>query len=260
MQSIVNFLRSAWSVWTICIYLLIVSILWILFYWWLIYVVPKSRWSENFIIWLGYRVVTPVTFAAGLLRVKSYNHEHIDWSKPYVIIGNHNSSLDIMANLTVNPTLYKYLSKIEVTKIPIAGKPMSYMMVAVDRKDPESRKKCFDEMKKVLLKDQMSIFIYPEGTRNKTKDLLLEFKKGAFSLAVDAQIPILMATAVGGKKIQQYNRPLDLAPGTYHIHWEAPIETKGMTSADVSSLMEKCRNTMLATLEKHLDSHQPKTL
>ena len=253
MTSIKNFFRSVWAIWVVIAYLLTVLVCWVIF---IFTVYIDTPLTNRITIWVGYRIVSPVTFFLAGIRVKKHNTQVIDKKQPYVIVSNHNSSLDIMANLMSYPTLYKFLSKKEVGSIPLAGPPMKKMMVAVDRKDRESRASSFGKMKAVLEKEKMSILLYPEGTRNKTNKLLQNFKTGAFRLAIETQKPLLICTLVGGRKVQSATRKIDLAPGTIHAFWEEPISTVGLTMDDVDELAARTKAIMTKRLEENIHLHQ----
>ena len=107
----------------------------------------------------------------------------------YVIISNHQSILDI---LLVNCLRYKFkwISKIENTNVPVLGwylKMADYIIV--DRNNEESKiemlEKSYNSLKKGI-----SIMIFPEGTRSLNNEIGF-FKRGAFQLALKADIPIL---------------------------------------------------------------------
>lgn len=48
------------------------------------------------------------------------------------------------------------------------------------------------KLRRHILRDQISLWVFPEGTRSSKPDpTLLPFKRGAFHLAVQAQVPIV---------------------------------------------------------------------
>lgn len=107
----------------------------------------------------------------------------------YVIISNHQSILDI---LLINCLRYKFkwISKIENINIPVLG---WYLRMAdyiiVDRGNEESKTEML-EMSYNCLKKGISIMIFPEGTRSLNNEIGF-FKRGAFQLALQADVPIL---------------------------------------------------------------------
>jgi lysophosphatidate acyltransferase len=68
--------------------------------------------------------------------------------------------------------------------------------VFIDRANRATARAAFDNAAKVMKRDRHSVFIFPEGTRSYAeKPELLPFKKGAFHLAVQAQVPIVPIVA-----------------------------------------------------------------
>jgi 1-acyl-sn-glycerol-3-phosphate acyltransferase len=107
----------------------------------------------------------------------------------YVIISNHQSILDI---LLVNCLRYKFkwISKIENINVPVLGwyiKMADYIIV--DRENEESKIEMLEKSYNCL-KNGISIMIFPEGTRSLNNGIGF-FKRGAFQLALKANVPIL---------------------------------------------------------------------
>ena len=107
----------------------------------------------------------------------------------YVIISNHQSILDI---LLVNCLRYKFkwISKIENINVPVLGwyiKMTDYIIV--DRENEESKIEMLEKSYNCLKKG-ISIMIFPEGTRSLNNGIGF-FKRGAFQLALKANVPIL---------------------------------------------------------------------
>jgi 1-acyl-sn-glycerol-3-phosphate acyltransferase len=107
----------------------------------------------------------------------------------YVIISNHQSLLDI---LIINCLTYKYkwISKVELLNVPVLSwylKMADYIII--DRNNDESKAAMLEESYKCL-KQGTSIMIFPEGTRSRNNEIGF-FKRGAFQLALQANVPIL---------------------------------------------------------------------
>lgn len=111
------------------------------------------------------------------------------WGTTYVIISNHRSIIDI---LVINCLRYRFrwISKIENMKVPLLGwylKMTGY--ITVDRNDDESKAEMLSKSLDCL-KNGTSIMIFPEGTRSPNHETGF-FKRGAFQLAIDANVPVL---------------------------------------------------------------------
>lgn len=191
-----------------------------------------------------------ICYLSGIF-LKVYGKENFQPDKGYVIVGNHNSNYDIFINSTALPwgNVFFFLSKVELGKVPVFSVVAKNLAVLVDRSSMTSRMKSMMKMKEVL-GEGISVWIFPEGTRNKTDEPLIDFIDGAFRLAVDMKVPLIVSTLVGMKKINNPNYSLDMAPGFVECYFEKPIETAGMTVSDIPALKEQVRSLMLARLNK----------
>jgi 1-acyl-sn-glycerol-3-phosphate acyltransferase len=186
---------------------------------------------------------------AFFIRVKIRNAELIDSNKEYVFVANHLSVLDIPLYAVSCQNTFRFLSKAELAKIPFLGYVIRRLYITVNRSDKADRGRSIEKMKDSL-KEGISVFLAPEGTRNKTSAPLLPFKDGAFLLAVQSGIPIAVLTVVNTNRLLSPKHPLALKPGTLIAEWSEPILTAGMTEKDIPALKEMVRNKMLAILKK----------
>ncbi len=199
-------------------------------------------------IWINCHYLCPLLLNLCLIRVKIYGAEKVDNQRTYVFVANHLSQVDILVTGASIPQPISFLAKSEIKYIPFFGDMTKMLAIMVNRKNKESREKSLQYMIAELHKGH-SIFIYPEGTRNRTPEPVKEFKDGAFKTAILAQIPIAVQTLVGTKEV---NNPkgLQLKPGTVEVYWSEPIETKGMTLNEVPVLKEKVKAEMVKHLTK----------
>ncbi len=109
--------------------------------------------------------------------------------KSYVIVSNHQSQLDILlAYRLFFP--FRWVSKAEVFWLPFIGWNMLLNgHVKLKRGDKESIRQMIRQCEQ-LLEQNISIMMFPEGTRSKT-GILKPFKPGAFILAKKMKKPIL---------------------------------------------------------------------
>ena len=134
------------------------------------------------------------------------------------------------------------LSKEELTRIPLFGYIIKKLYLSVNRKDESSRALSMERMKQSL-KDGISIFLFPEGTRNKTDEQLKNFYDGAFRLSIETGIPIVPMTILHSKKLLNGYK---LQPGTLECYWSSPIYPVADDSPE--SLKQKVRSVMLQDL------------
>lgn len=196
-----------------------------------------------------------VVFIVFFSRLKVKGRELIDPKKSYVFVSNHRSQLDIPAIARACRNTFRFLAKAELTKIPLLGYIIKNLYLTVDRRNAEDRSRSMEIMKQSL-KDGISVAIYPEGTRNRTDAPLLDFRDGAFRLAIEAQVPVAVLTILDIEKVNSAKDGFVVCPGTVHAVWSPPIETKGMTQEDVPALRDKVRQIMMMQLEQHQKSQR----
>ena len=157
----------------------------------------------------------------------------------YIFCGSHFSPIDNFTVYVLAKNFFSVIGDEAIGKLPLYGYMFRKLNITVNRKNQNSRNAAILEAIKVL-RSGRSILISPEGgiaSRN-PPNLYYPFQDGAFILAIHQQIPIVPLTSTTTyqivpdvKKPLIYRRPLKAT-----IH--KPIETKGMTMADVERLKE----------------------
>jgi 1-acyl-sn-glycerol-3-phosphate acyltransferase len=166
----------------------------------------------------------------------------------YVIISNHKSLIDILLANCLRYR-YKWISKIENTKLPVLG---WYLRMAdyltVDRGDDESKAKMLARSYESL-KNGISIMIFPEGTRIPGNGLGF-FRRGAFALAIDASVPILPVLIDGTDEILPKNGLVFQSGYKLKIRVLDPIPPESFGTSVPEELAAKIRDVMTEELEK----------
>lgn len=160
---------------------------------------------------------------------------------PYVVVSNHESFVDILL-LSHLPWEMKWLSKVEILRIPILGWNMRIAGdVPVERGTAKSAAKAMRRCR-TILEGNVSVVIFPEGTRSPTGEML-PFKDGAFRLALEAGVPILpLAVAGTGTALPKHDWRFSRARAVVEVL--PPIETAGLTLDDLPALKERVRATI----------------
>ncbi|MEZ4888324.1 MAG: lysophospholipid acyltransferase family protein [Chitinophagales bacterium] len=172
------------------------------------------------------------------IRYRSVNEEYVDSEKAYVYIANHRAIADIFVVAAVVPGVFHPLMKAEGGKYPIMGYLFKQFCVMVDRKSMESRQRSLLQLKE-RVKRGNSILVFPEGTRNRSNEILLNpFYAGAFRIAIDLQIPVVPITFLGTRDVFPNNHFL-IHPATITCVFGKPIETKGLQSKDTERLKKE---------------------
>ncbi|MCX7744430.1 MAG: 1-acyl-sn-glycerol-3-phosphate acyltransferase [Flavobacteriales bacterium] len=200
-------------------------------------------------IYRFYKAWISVFFTISGVRMKIYGKEIRDNTPPCIIVSNHSTNIDMITAPFALPLGAKPLAKIELLKIPIIGYQFKIMSVMVDRKNKESRARSMLLLKKTL-EEGFPIFIYPEGTRNRTETPLKEFYDGAFKIAIEMQKPILPLVTVNARNIWPMGSIL-IKPGLVKAFYLSPIDTKGMTEADVPIIKQQVYELMKECILKN---------
>ncbi|MGI9667003.1 MAG: lysophospholipid acyltransferase family protein [Acidimicrobiia bacterium] len=158
--------------------------------------------------------------------------ENVDPSTRYIVASNHLSQFDIPLLFKVLPIDGRFLSKKEVFKVPIIGSAMRTIgIVEIDREGgAKSSREAINEGVKVAAERGYSFIVFPEGTRSTTSDLL-PFKKGAFRIAIDTQLPLLPVVIEGTDRISRPGSKFFYG-GDVYVRILPPIATAGMTNKD----------------------------
>jgi 1-acyl-sn-glycerol-3-phosphate acyltransferase len=184
------------------------------------------------------------------VRRKFVGKEHFNKKEAFVIVCNHRSLMDPPLSSPGIPEANKTIAKIEMAKIPVFNILYKSGSVLVDRKSDASRKKSYLRMKEVL---NMGIHmcIYPEGTRNKTKEPLRTFHDGAFRLAVDAKKRIMPTVIFNTEKVMPNNKTFYYWPSKVEMHFLPPISTENKTSQQV-------REEVFEVMKNYYVQHKPR--
>ncbi len=169
-------------------------------------------------------------------NIKKQIDQELDRNQSYIFCPNHASFMDpfVLIVLSKNPIVF--VGKKELVKIPIFGFFYKRVVIMVDRSSPKSRKRVF-EMAKKRLQGGTSIGIFPEGLVPSKDVVLAPFKKGAFSLAIEYQIPVVPQTYYDGKRLFSWNF-LKGGLGTFRVKQHKFIDTRGVKISDVEKIKE----------------------
>ena len=170
-----------------------------------------------------------------------------DTRRPYVVVCNHESFADILL-ISHLPWEMKWLSKAELFRIPVMGWLMHLAGdVPVKRGFGPSAIEAMARCREILAR-KVSVMIFPEGTRSPTSELL-PFKDGAFRLAIDAGVPILPLALHGtGTALRKHDWRIGRSTAVVEVL--QPIETAGLTVADLPALKAQARGVIVAARDR----------
>ncbi len=181
--------------------------------------------------WFGRRVIDLLD-----IDLHSRGAERVPPGRAYVYMSNHQSHLDIpMLYATLPSPTIRMLAKKELFRIPFWGQGLrAAEFIEVDRSNHMRAIQSIEQAAR-LLRDGVSIYLAPEGTRS-LDGRIGKLKKGGFHLALETGAPIVPVAIRGtidilprGGKVMQKGKRVDVTIG-------APIDVAGR---DLPSLMEE---------------------
>jgi 1-acyl-sn-glycerol-3-phosphate acyltransferase len=159
---------------------------------------------------------------------------------PYVFMCNHQSALDIYTLLAFLLLSFKWVAKRQLFKIPFIGWSMNRAgYISIDREKPREALKSIEEAARKIRKG-MNIIIFPEGTRS-LDGKLLPFKKGGFTLALRAMVPIVPIGIYGTSRLQPKGSFIPKEKGVIYIHIGEPLILEGMDRSAKTKVMGDVR-------------------
>lgn len=172
--------------------------------------------------WFGRRVVELLG-----IDLSVEGQDRVPPGRAYVYMSNHQSHLDIpMLYATLPSPTIRMLGKKELFDIPVWGQGLrAAEFIEVDRSNHARAVKSIEQAA-ALVRDGVSIYLAPEGTRSKDGSIGA-LKKGGFHLAIGTGAPIVPVAISGtgqilppGGKSMRTGQPV-------HVVIGAPIPVEG---------------------------------
>ena len=140
-------------------------------------------------------------------KVTVIGEENVPKDEAVLYIGNHKSYFDIIITYARCPGLTGYVAKNDMAKVPLLSLWMKRLYCLFINRDDVK-----EALKTILagidhIKNGISMCIFPEGTRNKTDDLMLPFKEGSFKMAEKTGCAIVPMAITGSADILENHFP-----------------------------------------------------
>ena len=187
---------------------------------------------------------------SGNLDFQVYGKENIPEKNGFLIYSNHQGLFDILAIAAACDRPWGAVLKKELYHIPfmkqIVDCTYSFPM---DREDVRQSMEVINATAKEVQKGR-NYLIFPEGTRSKMGNKMIEFHAGSFKCATKAKCPILPIALINTYKVfdEKGSKPVKV-----QIHYLKPIhyeEYKGMKTVEIAALV---RGRIEETIEKYAD-------
>jgi len=187
--------------------------------------------------------------AIGGIELDITGEEHVWTNRPCVFIFNHQSQADTI----ILPALLRRdlagVGKKEIGDVPVIGKLMQYGgTVLIDRENTASALEAMAPLVDVMKKEGRSVCLAPEGTRS-TSTNLGRFKKGAFHLALQAQVPIVPIVIHNAIDVAPRGQFV-IRPATVKITVLPPVDTSDWEVEKISEHVDQVRDLFLVELDQ----------
>ncbi len=198
------------------------------------------QWAFKVILWIAGVNVTVI------------GEEHIP-DEPVLYIGNHRSFFDIPITYSRCRRLTGFVAKKEIEKVPLLSTWMRYLYcLFLDRDDVRAG------LKTILtaieqVKNGISIFIFPEGTRNKEEELsVLPFHDGSFKIAEKTGCAVIPVSINNSVQIMEAHFPF-IRKTHVVLEYGEPIYPNTLDKEAKKQLGTYCHDLIEATIKKNAE-------
>ncbi|TDG42199.1 hypothetical protein AWZ03_011374 [Drosophila navojoa] len=184
------------------------------------------------------------------LRWELRGKEHLEKDRACIIVANHQSSLDVLGMFNIWHVMNKctVVAKRELFYAwPFGLAAWLAGLIFIDRVRGEKARDTLNAVNRRIKEQRIKLWVFPEGTRRNTGELH-PFKKGAFHMAIDQQIPILPVVFSSYCTFLNDKKKI-LNAGRIVITTLPPVSTEGLTKNDIDQLMERVRSQMIETFK-----------
>ena len=190
-----------------------------------------------------------VIMKAFLLPMKVEGQEHLESDQSYVFVANHQGIFDIFVIYGYLGRNFKWMMKYQLGKIPFVGYACRKShQIFVDKRGPKKIQKTYETAREIL-QEGYSVTVFPEGARSFTGHMG-KFRKGAFALADELQLPVVPLTINGSFDVLPRTRGfinlVDWHPLSLTIH--QPIYPVGRGPENVDTTMRQAYESVMSAL------------
>lgn len=185
-----------------------------------------------------------------LLPVKVEGLENLVKGQSYVFVANHQGAFDIFLIYGFLSRNFKWMMKRQLRQMPFVGKACeSAHHIFVDKRGASKIRETYDRARQTL-QGGMSLVVFPEGARSFTGHMGV-FKRGAFMLADDIELPVVPLTINGSFDIMPRTRDMKWVvwhPLRLTIH--KPIQPVGKGTDNIKYLEQESYKVVMSGLEE----------
>ena len=182
-----------------------------------------------------------------LLGIKLIRRPYTGERQPAIYIANHQNNYDMVTISSMMPKKTVTIGKRSLIWIPFFG--LVYWAtgnIFINREKRSSAISTMTKVGEIIQQRQISIWMFPEGTRSRGRGLL-PFKTGAFHTAISAGVPIIPIVCSTLHNKVDLNR---WDNGTVICEELEPIDTSTYNRDNLKELIEHCHQVMQKRIEE----------
>jgi 1-acyl-sn-glycerol-3-phosphate acyltransferase len=185
------------------------------------------------------------------VRLEVRRSPAFDPERTCFLIANHVNLFDPFVVYSAVPQFMRGLELESHFRIPVYGWLMKRFgnVPVPSRRRPSDLKRMWRMTRSALNRD-ISLIVFPEGTRTRT-GRVGPFHNGVFRMALQFGVPIVPVSIVGAFELNNKTSWM-LRPSRVVVHLHDVIETQGLDKKDLSTLRERVRAIVAAPVDAHV--------
>lgn len=187
--------------------------------------------------WSHIQYIMKMAVTSGNVQMECYGQENIPSENGFLMYGNHQGLFDIVAIGATCPNPLAAVLKKELGEIPFVKQvKVCTNSFCMDRENLRQSMKVINDVIAELKKGR-NYLIFPEGTRSRKGNEMLEFHSGSFKCAVKTKVPIVPVAFIDSFKVLDEK---GCKPVRVQIHYLPPIyweEYQGMNTAELAAMV-----------------------
>lgn len=190
---------------------------------------------------------------AGRVTIETHGIENIPEEDGFIFFPNHQGMFDVLVFLDSCPRPFSFVAKKEVKDIILLKQVIRALgAYAMDRDDIRQSMKIINAMTEDV-KGGKNFLIFPEGTRSRAGNQLVEFKGGSFKSATRAKCPIVPCALIDSFKPFDEN---SIRPVTVKLIYMPPMYYEEYKNMKTSEIANEVKKRIESTIKEYLKNTQ----
>lgn len=193
--------------------------------------------------------ITKKASRAGRVTIETHGTENIPKEDGFIFFPNHQGMFDVLVFLDSCPRPFSFVAKKEVRNIILLKQVIKALgAYAMDRDDIRQSMKVINAMTEDVKKGK-NFLIFPEGTRSRAGNQLVEFKGGSFKSATRAKCPIVPCALIDSFKPFDEN---SIQPVTVKLIYMPPMYYEEYQNMKTSEIANEVKRRIEATIKEYV--------